>query len=133
MKLLLIALCLTLIKAECPTVNDLPVYFNDDTFFCARFYYGKGDDLALHACNGCGVAHHADIKDGQNEDAGDGYQFPVGSLLVRPGCTFYQFHDDHYNGGYNVWEGPGLWPNVRNGPDSEDHSCAKGRPGIMCR
>jgi hypothetical protein len=29
----------------------------------------------------------------------------VGSLIVRPGCTFYQFHETHYNGGWNVYEG----------------------------
>ena len=29
----------------------------------------------------------------------------MGSLIVRPGCTFYQFHETHYNGGWNVYEG----------------------------
>ena len=40
-----------------------------------------------------------------DSDAGDGRQYPVGSLIVRPGCTFYQFHETHYNGGWNVYEG----------------------------
>ena len=92
-------------KSECPQVNDLPVYMNSDTFFCARFYYGFGDDLDIHGCNGCSIQEFADLSDGFDADAGDGRQYPVGSLIVRPGCTFYQFHENYYNGGWDVYEG----------------------------
>ena len=48
------------------------------------------------------------MNDGYDADAGDGRHYPVGSLIVRPGCTFYQFHESHYNGGWNVYEGKPL-------------------------
>ena len=51
-------------KAECPQVNDLPVYLNSETFFCARFYYGFGNDLDIHACNGCSIQEYYDVADG---------------------------------------------------------------------
>jgi len=120
-------------NSECPQVNDLPVYYDENTFYCARFYYGFGDDLEIRGCNGCSIQEYGDLNDGFDQDAGDGRQFPVGSLIVRPGCTFYQFHESHYNGGWNVYEGPGIWPKIENGPNSENAGCAKGRPGIMCR
>ena len=69
MKLILaiIVLCFGLFQnsnAECPQVNDLPVYLNSDTFFCARFYYGYGNDLDIHACNGCSISEYYDVADG---------------------------------------------------------------------
>ena len=51
-------------KSECPQVNDLPVYLNSETFFCARFYYGFGNDLDIHACNGCSIQEYYDVADG---------------------------------------------------------------------
>ena len=133
MKLLLLALGIALINAECPDVNDLPVYFNDDTFFCARFYYGWGDDLALHGCNGCDISTYIDLPDNTNQDAGDGYHYPVGSVIVRPGCTFYQFHESHYNGNWKTFEGPGVWSKVDGGYNGDHSNCAKGERSIMCR
>ena len=133
MKLLLLALGIALINAECPDVNDLPVYFNDDTFFCARFYYGHGDDLALHGCNGCDISTYIDLPDNTNQDAGDGYHYPVGSVIVRPGCTFYQFHESHYNGNWKTFEGPGVWSKVDGGYNGDHSNCAKGERSIMCR
>ena len=125
--------CISTSLQECPEVKDLPVYYNSEKFYCARFYYGHGHDLPLHGCNGCSLQNYADIPEGTNLDAGSGMQYPLGSLIVRPGCTFYQFHEDHYNGGWNVYEGPGVWSKIVNGPDSVTDGCAKGRPGIMCR
>ena len=133
MKLLLIALCIALINAECPDIDDFPVYFNDNTFFCARFYYGPGDDLALHGCNGCSLSNYLDVPDNANNDAGDGYHYPVGSLIVRPGCTFYQFHESHYNGNWKTFEGPGVWSKVDGGYNGQNSNCAKGERSIMCR
>ena len=55
------------------------------------------------------ILEYADLNDGYDADAGDGRHYPVGSLIVRPGCTFYQFHESHYNGGWNVYEGKPLY------------------------
>ena len=46
-----------LVKAECPRhgLEDIPDMFNDQTFTCARFYYGWGHDLAVRGCNGCNI------------------------------------------------------------------------------
>jgi hypothetical protein len=120
-------------RGECPNINDLPVYYNDNTFMCARFYYGFGNDLPLHGCNGCSIQEFVDVTDGANWDAGDGLQYPVGSLIVRPGCTFYQFNEQYYGGGWKNYEGPAIYSKIENGPDTTETGCAKGRPGIKCR
>merc|ERR1711963_646427 len=65
------------------------------------------------------ISTYIDLPDNTNQDAGDGYHYPVGSVIVRPGCTFYQFHESHYNGNWKTFEGPG--------------DCAKGERSIMCR
>jgi hypothetical protein len=106
-------------RGECPSVNDLPVYYNDNTFFCARFYYGLGNDLPLHGCNGCSTQQYGDVYEGMDSDAGAGLIYPLGSLIVRPGCTFYQFD--------NVYEGPAIYSKIENGPESGTAGCA--RPG----
>jgi len=138
MKVFLICLVLVSladkVKPECPAVDDLPVYHGgSNTFFCARHYYGTGSDLAINACNGCSLQNYADWVDGENLDAGAGRLYPVGSLIVRPGCTFYQFSETGYNGGWNVFEGPGIWPKIESGGNPVDQGCAKGHPAIMCR
>ncbi len=57
----------------------------------------------------------------------------MGSLIVRPGCTLYTFHEPNYNGGWAVYEGPNIWPKLQDGSDATDEGCARGRPGMMCR
>ena len=120
---LIIAIFIQNSTSECPQVNDLPVYLRDDTFFCARFYYGFGDDLDIHGCNGgCSVAStdYYDLVDGADYDAGKDQQYGMGSVIVRPGCTLYTFHEAGYNGGWTTYEGPGLWSRVNDGHDAAD-------------
>ena len=52
----------TLTQAECPGLVDIPDMVNDNTFNCARFYYGWGHDLGVRGCNGCPVADYYNIK-----------------------------------------------------------------------
>merc|ERR1712062_611030 len=85
---------------------DIPDMHSADTFMCARFYYGFGHDLPVRGCNGCSIQDYYDIPAGQDYNAPDGKQLPFGSILVKPGCQFYVFHDHNYGGGYDIYEGP---------------------------
>ena len=69
------------VRSECPALDEIPIKLGEN-FNCARFYYGWGHDLPVRGCNGCSVSEYADIADGQDEDAGDGFIFPMGSVMV---------------------------------------------------
>ena len=133
MKLLLLALCIALINAECPDLLDIPDMHNADTFNCARFYYGFGHDLPVRGCNGCSIQNYYDVPAGQDSNAGDGQQYPFGSILVKPGCQFYVFHDHNYGGGYDIYEGPAIISKVPGGHDTVEEGCANGHPSFQCR
>lgn len=133
MKLLLIALCIALINAECPDLLDIPDMHSADTFMCARFYYGFGHDLPVRGCNGCSIQDYYDIPAGQDYNAPDGKQLPFGSILVKPGCQFYVFHDHNYGGGYDIYEGPAIISKVPGGHDTVEEGCANGHPSFQCR
>jgi len=60
------------VKAECPGLVDINDMYNDQTFTCARFYYGWGHDLPVRGCNPCSLADYADIAHGMDWDAGSG-------------------------------------------------------------
>ena len=125
----------SLIKAECPASDELPVRFpNDESkFFCARTYYGPGSNAPFNGCNGCSESgqylEYEDVFDGEDIDATECCYRPIGSLVVRPGCTFYQFTD--YNNVAEVFEG-GSYPLVDNG-QGNGGSCAKGVRQMKCR
>ena len=133
----LIGFCLLLlafdIKAECPASDKLPVRFPTDEskFFCARFYLGPGSDGPFNGCSGCSnyPTEYVDVYDGQDFRTyfDDGY--PLGSLVVRPGCTFYQFTEIDKEA--VVFEG-GVYQNVDNGELITD-GCAKGVQQMKCR
>merc|ERR1712241_1523666 len=122
-------------KAECPRhgLEDIPDMYNDQTFNCARFYYGWGHDLSVRGCNGCSIDDYADIPHGMDLDAGDGHHYPMGSVMVKPGCTFYVYHETNFNGGYEKYEGPTIISRVDSGHNSQEDGCAKGWPSFQCR
>ena len=121
------------IKAECPASDRLPVRFPEDEskYFCARFYLGPGKDGPFNGCSGCSAypEEYIDVYDGQDFRTyfDDGY--PLGSLVVRPGCTFYQFTDIDTEA--VLFEG-GVHQNVDNGVLITD-GCAKGVQQMKCR
>merc|ERR1711936_1020943 len=84
----------------CPPLSTIPVanlhaYLpRDDYFYAGRYYKGQGNDLTNLACNGDAF----EIPDGYQKSATYGSVFPMGSILVNPGCTVYLY--DTYN-----WEG----------------------------
>ena len=100
-------------KAECPGLEDIHDMYHDETFTCARFYYGWGHDLSVRGCNGCSIANYVDIPHGIDLDAGNGYHYPMGSIMVKPGCTLYVFHDHNYGGSCDIYDGPTIVSKVR--------------------
>ena len=82
------------LMAECPPTSSVDVMFNEDTFNCARKWGGPGDPQPIQGCNDCGGQEgYADLFDGLSR--ADLY---AGSLIVMPGCTFYGFSEDDYQG-----------------------------------
>ena len=77
------------------------------------------------------LKEYYDVIDGY-DDSSDVGIYPIGSLIVRPGCTFYQFWESHYNGVWTVYEGPGIWPKIEKGYEFPG-GCARGTPSYMCR
>ena len=126
----------SLIKAECPASDDLPVRwpYDESKFFCARYYPGPGSDAPFNGCNGCTLGdqyeEYVDVFDGQDIDAGECCFYPMGSLVVRPGCTFYQFTE--YNSVAVVFEG-GAHPNIANGHSNDASDCGRGVRQMKCR
>ena len=74
----LVLISLNLSNAECPDLIDIPDMYNSNTYMCARFYYGFGHDLAVRGCNGCSVSEYYDIPHGQDVNAPDNRQYPLG-------------------------------------------------------
>lgn len=121
------------VHSECPQLDDIPVTYSPGVFTCARFYYGYGHDLAVRGCNGCSVDDYADLPHGLDTDAGEGRIYPMGSAIVRPGCSLYVFHKNNYAGSYDRYDGPAIIANVRSGQGSATEGCADGNPSIQCR
>merc|ERR1712008_85092 len=77
---------------ECPSMDEVPVMYNKETFMCARLYTGFGSDNAIDACNDCpGYPGYYDYYDGIDSDSPLGYYFTIGSVIVRPGCQIYLY------------------------------------------
>ena len=131
--LALLNLTFSTIKGECPAPDELPVRFpgDDSKFFCARYYKGPGSDAPFNGCNKCPgePTPYVDVYDGEDIDATECCFIPMGSLVVRPGCTFYQFTE--YDQVAVVFEG-GAYPLVDNG-QGNGGACAKGVRQMKCR
>lgn len=127
MNVILAALCLSLtldgVLSECPKINDLPV-LNDagDRFYCAWYWYGFGSTEPIDACNG--DQWHA--MDDEDRDVGpdqEGWYWPTGSIIVKAGCTFYGYENNHWSGELIKYYGPATFPDGCTGgncPPYED-------------
>ena len=97
-------------RSGCPDISELPIVqdkqfigkwylvklMNNNCLLLTgfRFYTGKGNDIPALSCTG-------DVYDdvsGDQESALPGEGYPLGSIFVHPGCTFYGFHDYNYQG-----------------------------------
>ena len=85
--------CLVSARAECPQMKDIPVMFGTE-FSCVRVWMDWGAELPVTACNG-DTYMKADHQDG---DAGWGSYYPMGSIMVKPGCTLYMFRGEQFSG-----------------------------------
>ncbi len=89
---------LSMVQAECPSMKDVPVWYTEDSkFLCAVQYLGWGDQDAIRACNSCTTSDGEEypdgfkIADGADEQGSEDHYFPMGSVIVRPGCTLYLY------------------------------------------
>merc|ERR1712008_503131 len=114
---------------ECPSMDEVPVMYNKETFMCARLYTGFGSDNAIDACNDCpGYPGYYDYYDGIDSGSPLGYYFTIGSVIVRPGCQIYLYQYAGFQGTPTNY-GSGIHTNL-HGPVSG--SCP-GWTGIKCR
>ena len=126
--LILPLICFHVTTGECPQMNDIPVMYNSHTFTCMKYWWPDwGDDLSVNACNGeystsavvtfnmcrdeclhsvvtmCYEGGEYTIGDHEDYDAGKGHYWPMGSIMVLPGCTAYLFKDPNYEGERLEW------------------------------
>ena len=94
---IVILFCITETLAECPKMDDFPVMFDKTRFLCAVKYTGHGSDYTVDACNACGNDDPNGYRsaDDNEIDAGEGYHYNAGSVIVRPGCHLYMYHVSH--------------------------------------
>ena len=106
----------------------IPNYpFDPAPFTCMHFWHDKGADLYLDACNG----EEYEVEDGKDYDAGGGYYMPMGSIMVKPGCTAYLNKDHHFDGDRLELEGPVAVHNNKWG--NEYSGSASGPSSYRCR
>jgi len=129
-KLILLAIGVKTILAECPSTNSVPVMHPGlaDTFNCARVWMGPSDPQPIQSCNTCdGHEDFADIFDG--ESRADLY---IGSMIVQPGCTFYGFSEPDYHGEVREYS-PGLHSEVDTFNDGYIPGCSGFFESAKCR
>ena len=93
-KIFILILSFNLIRAECPSMDKVPVMYDSDTFLCGVFFSGEGRGYPIDGCNKCRPDDNENgylLKHGYNYDAGDGKFIPMGSVIIRPGCKLYGY------------------------------------------
>ena len=93
-KIFVLILSFNLIRAECPSMNQVPVMYDSDTFLCGVYFSGEGRGYPIDGCNKCRPGDDENgrlMKHGHNHDAGEGYFIPMGSVIIRPGCKLYGY------------------------------------------
>ena len=101
-KIFVLILSFNLIRAECPSMNQVPVMYNSDTFLCGLLFFGEGRGYPIDGCNKCTPEDDENgyrMKHGYNYASDDDQFLPMGSVIIRPGCKLY---------GYTVQNVPSL-------------------------
>merc|ERR1711915_142792 len=110
------------VREHCPQLSDLPIVDSSrDNFHGARLYQGQGHDVPDLSCNG----DQFDLMSGYRASAPDGQGYPLGTLYVHAGCSFYGFKGHNYQGDYTQYDGPVFISKV---PSTFDNTCS----GIPC-
>jgi len=115
--------CTLYIKAECPSIDSLPVMNSDSTnFFCAKTWDGWG---SVNSIEGCNIATESsmpwELYKGDQMDAGcTGPYYPMGSIIVKAGCVLYGWNGCGYAGTLRQYQGPGVYPYGCPDPSNTD-------------
>jgi len=92
----------------CPTVDEVPVMDSKyDVFVCFAIWDGWGDSTMVGGCNG----EREYGYDGKKWKGQGNKMWPVGSILVKNGCTFYGYEEMNYKGDLIKYKGPNVYPN----------------------
>ena len=129
--------------AECPASHEeLPTLYDDQTFNCAVYWAGEGDDSALNSCIDCegndGIVEGYVHPDGWDQTDVPGRFYNFGSFLVKPGCTYTVWQEANYEGEFREFDGTLLeakndWGYYWSG-GPEDEGCAwYGWASYKCR
>jgi len=81
----------------CPRLSDLNTTIEHDgekKYLCSVVYQGPGGKYPINSCNGKSFY----IPDGLRVKGVEGFYFPMGSILVKPGCTMYLFKYPNFSG-----------------------------------
>lgn len=115
------------VNGKCPAITDVP-----DTYegrkVCAQFWHTQGHDQTGKVCNEeCGQGYN--ILDEQDMTAPEGKSYPMGSIIVNPGCHFYGYTGENYKDHvvtYENLDNTGLIvPNIQVGNRFDSGSCAE--------
>jgi len=121
-------------SGECPNMDDIPVMYDKEHFTCAWAYSGAGSAYDVDACNDCygSTGFHYTYHDQTESDSGICCYWPIGSLIIRPGCQIYLYSDVGYHGDVTTY-GPGIHPNLHGPVDELTGNNCYGWKGYKCR
>jgi len=120
------------IKGECPSPNSIPIMYDDEHFTCAKKWYGPGNPESIDACNGCDYGESYTMRDGEDGYGAYNSHYPMGSIMIKAGCTLYMYYDYAYGGQLEKLEGPyNIYDNHWGTPDRGN--CAPGPGSYKCR
>jgi len=105
-----------------------------DEFYCAWHWRNWGADEPIRGCNGPEFYH----MDHYDDDEPEGKMMPMGSIIVKAGCTLYGYEDHEYKGHLIEYQGPATYPNGCKGNDCprvgcEEEGVADGFRSFQCR
>jgi len=127
---------LSSVTGECPANpdDDIPIMYDEDHFTCAKIWNGPGDSYWVDACNGCSGGTSFSIRDGYDQPGDVRMYYPMGSIMVKAGCTLFMYEDVCYDGELKQVEGPfEIYDNTWGTEEYYKPGCAKGPRSFKCR
>jgi len=106
--------------------------YDEDHFTCAKKWFGPGDSEWVDACNGCDLGTSFTMRDGLDGYGDPGQHYPMGSVMIKAGCTLFMYYDEHYQGDSAKYEGPLNIYNNQWGIGSANN-CGNGPSSYKCR
>lgn len=130
---LLLLIPVSLARASCPNIEDIPIMFDADHFTCAKVWTGKGPESGdlTEACKACGSLGTDLYADGDSRNTNGGYHYPMGSIIVKAGCNLTMYYDTNFSGYTKKLEGPVVEPS--NVWGHYHNSCGNGPTSFRCK